>query len=305
MSDLILHHHDPSPFAEKIRLLFGIKRLDWHSVQASMVMPRPELTALTGGYRKIPVLQAGAEVFCDTRLIVREIEARFPEISVFPAGSAGICMAMGAWSDRNFFDPGAGLAMGLNKSMIPAAVIEDRKGFFNFMDFDRLEADIPHLFSQFRVMLHCVASMLQDGRGYVLGDRVSWADVNAYFPVWMARTNFAEAARILDEWPALLEWEKRMAAIGHGTRREMTAAEALRVARDSSHAVDPCCIEGDPLQLSPGVEVQVTPTDYGCIPVQGVLLRLELDRVVVQRTTPQTGEVAVHFPRIGYRVSRV
>jgi glutathione S-transferase len=305
MDALILHHHDPSPFAEKIRLVFGIKGLPWQSVQTAMVMPRPELMALTGGYRKIPVLQIGAEVICDTRLIARELEARFPQHSIFPQGSQGLCMAIGAWSDRNFFDPGAGLAMGLNKSLIPKEVIDDRKGFFNFMDFDRLEADIPHLFTQFRVMLERVNGMLEDGRRYVLGEQISWADINAYFPVWMARTNFGEAARVLNEWPMLLAWEQRMAAVGHGQRKEMTASEALHIARDTQHAVVPFCVADDALKLAPGMEVEVTPTDYGCIPVRGELLRLEIDRVVLRRTTQQTGEVAVHFPRSGYSVTRL
>ena len=304
MDALILHHHDPSPFAEKIRLVFGIKGLPWHSVQTAMVMPRPELMALTGGYRKIPVLQIGAEVICDTRLIAKDLEARFPQVSIFPQGSQALCMVIGAWSDRNFFDPGAGLAMGLNKSLIPKEVIDDRKGFFNFMDFDRLEADIPHLFTQFRVMLERVNGLLEDGRPFVLGEEVSWADINAYFPVWMARTNFGESARVLDEWPALLAWEQRMSAIGQGSRTEMTAAEALRHARDSQPDITPFCVADDALSLALGEQVEVTPTDYGCIPVRGELLRLEVDRVVLRRTTQQTGEVAVHFPRSGYSVSR-
>lgn len=305
MDTLILHHHDPSPFAEKIRLVFGIKGLSWQSVQTAMVMPRPELMALTGGYRKIPVLQIGAEVICDTRLIARELEARYPEVSIFPAGSEALSMVVGAWSDRNFFDPGAGLAMGLNKSMIPQEVIDDRKGFFNFMDFDRLEADIPHLFTQFRIMLERVNSLFADGRAYVLGEQISWADINAYFPVWMARTNFGAAAQVLDEWPALLAWEKRMAAVGHGERHEMTAAEALQIARDTQPRIEPFCVADDALKLAPGMQVEVTPTDYGCIPVRGELLRLEVDRVVLRRTTQQTGEVTVHFPRSGYSVSRL
>jgi glutathione S-transferase len=194
MSELILHHHDPSPFGEKIRLVFGLKRLAWRSVQLPMVMPRPDLMPLTGGYRKVPVLQVGADIYCDTRLIARELERRFPEPSLFPAGSAGLALALAAWSDRSFFDPGAALSMGLNKSMIPREVIEDRKGFFNFMDFERLESDTPHMFTQFRANLDLVEQMLADGRAYVLGEAVSFADIDAYFPVWMARGNIGTAA---------------------------------------------------------------------------------------------------------------
>ena len=110
MSTLILHHHDPSPFAEKIRLVFGLKALDWASVQVPMVMPKPDLTLLTGGYRKAPVLQIGADVYCDTSLIARELEARHPKPGLFPSGHSGLAYAFGRWSDKAFFEPGAGLS---------------------------------------------------------------------------------------------------------------------------------------------------------------------------------------------------
>ena len=304
MAELILHHHDPSPFAEKIRLVFGIKGLPWRSVQIPMVMPRPELMPLTGGYRKVPVLQAGADVYCDTRLIVRELERRCPAPTAFPAGSEGLSLALAAWSDRSFFDPGAGLSMGLNVAMIPREVIEDRKGFFNFMDFDRLGSDTPHLFTQFRANLALVERMLADGRPYLLGEAVSFADVDAYFPVWMARGNIGSAADLLEPFARLRAWERRMAAIGHGRREELSGHEALAIARAASPlpgaGVDPA----DPLGLAAGDRVTVTPDDYGRIPVEGELLTLTVDEVAIRREPPEAGEVVVHFPRLGYRIER-
>jgi glutathione S-transferase len=304
MSELILHHHDPSPFGEKIRLVFGLKRLAWRSVQLPMVMPRPDLMPLTCCYRKVPVLQVGADVYCDTRLIARELERRFPEPSLFPAGSAGLALALAAWSDRSFFDPGAALSMGLNKSMIPREVIEDRKGFFNFMDFERLESDTPHMFTQFRANLDLVEQMLADGRAYVLGEAVSFADIDAYFPVWMARGNIGTAAFLLEPFPRLRAWEQRMSAIGCGERAELYGHEALAVARASTPlpgaGVDPL----DPLGLAAGDRVTVTPDDYGRIPVEGELVTLTVHEVAIRREPPEAGEVVVHFPRLGYRVER-
>ena len=146
MDRLILHHHDPSPFAEKIRLVFGLKGLAWESVQIPMIMPKPDLTALTGGYRKTPVLQIGADIYCDTALIARELERRFPEPSLFPRGHTGLAYALGRWSDTAFFEPGAGLSMGENPA-IPEPVLEDRKNFFNFMDFENIPNLMPHYYS--------------------------------------------------------------------------------------------------------------------------------------------------------------
>lgn len=304
MSGLILHHHDPSPFGEKIRLCLGMKDLAWQSVQVPMLPPRPALDALTGGYRRIPVLQAGADVYCDTRLIARELERRHPAPSLFPQGCEGLSLALAAWSDRSFFDPGAGLSMGLNRSMIPPEIIEDRKGFFNFMDFDRLESDIPHLFTQFRANLAYVERMLTDGRAFVLGDQPSFADIDAYFPVWMARGNIGEAAHLLQPFGRLRAWEARMDAMPRGRRTDIDAEQALAVARAATPQAPAGVDADDPLGLAAGEPVVITPDDYGRIPVSGELVTLTVDEVAVRRQPAALGEVVVHFPRLGYRVER-
>jgi glutathione S-transferase len=303
--ELILHHHDPSPFAEKIRLAFGIKQLPWKSVRISMVMPRPELMPLTGGYRKVPVLQAGADVYCDTRLIARELERRHPAPPLFPAGSEGLALALTSWSDRTFFEPGAALAMAFNRAAIPKEVIDDRKGFFNFMDFDKLDSEAPHMLAQFRASLALVERMLADGRSYLLGETASFADIDAWFPVWMARTNFGTAAALFAPFPRLLAWEARIGAIGHGSRSELDPREALGIAR-ASDALPAAGVDAeDPQQFRAGDRVTVTPDDYGCIAVEGELVTLSIDEVAIRREPAETGAVVVHFPRLGYRVTRV
>src|ERR1700689_1920242 len=82
---IILHHFEESPFSEKVRLVFGLKNIAWTSVRISRIMPRPDLMPMTGGYRRTPVLQIGADIYCDTQVILRELERRFPEPTLFPA----------------------------------------------------------------------------------------------------------------------------------------------------------------------------------------------------------------------------
>jgi len=86
MHELILHHYPTSPFAEKARLMLGFKQLSWRSVMIPPVMPKPDLTALTGGYRRTPVLQVGADIYCDTALIARRLEAEKATPALFPEG---------------------------------------------------------------------------------------------------------------------------------------------------------------------------------------------------------------------------
>ena len=303
MTELILHHFDWSPFAEKARLALGLKGLPWSSVQIPMIMPKPDLMPLTGGYRKTPTLQVGADVYCDTRLIARELERRFPRPSLFPGGQLGLSLALSQWSDTAFFQPGAGLSMALGKE-VPAAVVNDRKQFFNFMDFGRLEADIPHMLAQLRANADLLELQLADGRDYVLGAAPGWADITSYFPLWMARTFVPPATAILAPLTRTAQWEGRVRAIGHGRRTDIDGSTALSRARDAQpergRGVDP----HDPLGLAAGDRISVMPDDYGKDVVIGELITLETHEVALRREDPRIGTVVTHFPRIGYRISR-
>jgi hypothetical protein len=147
--------------------------------------------------------------------------------------------------------------------------------------------------------------MLADGRPYVLGESPSFADIDAYFAVWMARGNIASADALLAPLTYVLGWEERMRRIGHGERSEIPAQAALAVARESTPlpgaGVDP----HDALGLDASQRVTVTPDDYGRVPVAGELATLTVQEVAIRRRPPQLGEIIVHFPRLGYRIERV
>ena len=303
MDELILHHFDLSPFAEKARVMLGIKSAVWRSVQIPMIMPKPDLMPLTGGYRKTPVLQIGADVYCDTRRIALELERRCPEPTLFPAGR-GLEMALAAWSDRAFFEPGAGLSMGVSKEL-PEELLQDRKAFFNFMEFDRLTEQLPHLYGQFLCHANLIASQLADGRRHLLADQPGLADIHAYAPLWMARTFVPPINAHLARFEALAAWEARMRAIGHGDRSELEAGAALEIARQASPAAAGGIDESDPLELVAEQRVEVTPDDYGKVPVAGELVTLSLEEIAIRRADVRFGDVIVHFPRTGYRVAAV
>lgn len=301
MSNLILHHFPASPFAEKVRVALGIKQLPWSAVDIPMVMPKPDLMPLTGGYRKTPVLQIGADVYCDTALILQELERRHPTPALFTPDVVGLAPALASWSDTRFFEPGAGLSMGLNPDL-PEPILNDRKAFFEFMDFDELAQSVPHLYDQFLAQVTLVEAQLADGRAFWLGDQVTALDVMAYFPLWMARGNVPKIEQWLSEFSATEAWCARMAAFGHGAPQDLAAADALAIA----HAARPSEGEGVIATHTGFVcddAVTVAPTDYGAVPVTGTLITLSRTRITLRRFTDATGQVNTHFPRSGYRIS--
>ena len=301
MPDIILHHFDASPFAEKVRVALGLKGLAWSSVEIPMVMPKPDLTALTGGYRKTPVMQIGASIYCDTQRIAEELERRFPEPTLFPGNSRGVALALGQWSDAAFFQPGAGLSMGTNLEL-PEDILSDRREFFNFLDFSTLEEQLPHLYGQFRSHLGLVDAMLAHGGSFILGEQPGWVDILAYFPLWMARGNIGNTADLVAGLGRLLDWEARMQSIGHGEPEPMSAGTALALARQTPTNMVPLVADDAWPQLSIDTDVTVTPQDYGAVPVSGRLHRLDHREIAILRQDERAGEVIVHFPRAGYRV---
>jgi glutathione S-transferase len=301
MSELILHHFDASPFAEKVRVCLGLKQLPWQSVQIPMIMPKPDLTALTGGYRKTPVLQIGADIYCDTQRIATELEARFPEPTLFPQGKEALCHMVASWADTQLFQPGAGLSMGTNPDL-PEDILSDRFAFFDFLDQETLPRELPHFFAQFSANLQRIEQLLSDGRPWLLGESPSWADAACYASVWMCRGNIQGADSLLYPLPRLQSWEQRVLELGHGKPGELEASQAIDIANNSTSTVHPLVVDNADSGFDVGQKVTVTPEDYGAVPVAGLLERATMSDIAIRREDERAGDVVVHFPRAGYRL---
>lgn len=302
-ASLLFHHYDPSPFSEKIRLVFGRKGLAWRSVLQPNMMPKPHLVPLTGGYRKIPVLQIGADVYCDTQRIVRELEARHPEPPVLPEGSDGLCHMVNFWADRLLFQAAVPVLFHEIADAVPEEFIEDRRRLMGGGDFARVMQAAPLFRDALRAHLDLIESQLRDGRPFLLGPEPCFADFAAYHPVWFL-ASVPPAAKALEPFSRTLAWAGRVRGVGHGERTECPPEEALAVAREAEPVTTPQADPGDPGGLAPGDAVSVVPDDYGFDPVEGRLVRSDVHEVAIRRRAPEVGEVVVHFPRAGFRVTR-
>ncbi len=299
--EFILHHYDASPFSEKARLMFGLKGLAWRSVVTPNIMPKPDLVPLTGGYRRAPVMQIGADIFCDSQAILAEIERRAPT----PAAAAGMAWAINLWADRLFFQATVPVIFGELGDHVPRAFIEDREKMAGrAFDMAAMKAVAHPMRGQWRAHAAWIEGALAGGGDFLGGDTPGLADIAAYMNVWFlagATPHLAEA--LLEGLDRVQAWRGRVAAIGHGTRREMSGAEALEVAR----AHEPAPLGGhdpaDPLGLAPGAAVVVMAEDYGRDPIAGTLVGANRERIVIAREAPDLGRLNLHFPRAGYIVS--
>lgn len=301
VTDLILHHFDLSPFAEKIRKVFGIKGLPWQSVQIPMIMPKPNLMTLTGGYRKTPVLQIGADVYCDTALIVDVLEGFFPTPSLFASGRL-LNFAIQHWSDSEVFPTSAALSLYENAENLPEALVADRRDYFSFLDFDKFASDAPHFRAQFRAHAKLLDDQLSGEHAFVLSDIPEWADINAYFNIWTGHGNIPSSSHMLDDLDNLNSWYETMLDFGEGQRKEIGADQALAIAKNTEPVSPLHSNRADESGFSLGTFVTVSPTDHGQVPVAGHLCALTDNRISVLWNNDTVGEIAVHFPRIGFQI---
>jgi len=305
MTDLILHHYPMSPFSEKIRAVLGFKKLAWRSVIIPTVSPKPDLTALTGGYRKTPVLQIGADIYCDTALICDVLEHLQAEPTLYPAPGKGLARVVGQWADNTLF----WAAMGYNLQKpgmaeifagVPVEAIKafgaDRaamaQGLTRPRPFDATVA--------YKSYLRRLAAMLE-GQEFLLGNDPCLADFAVYHPLWFTRTQVPVMAAILQNTPSVLHWMDRVAAFGHGHMSPCTATEAIASCAEAAGAtsqIDTYFQDDHGIPL--GSNVTVAAESFGSEPTAGVLLAATRTRYTLGRQDERAGLLHVHFPRVGY-----
>ena len=305
MSEIILHHYETSPYSEKIRAILGYKNLPWRSVITPMVMPKPDLVALTGGYRKAPVMQLGADIYCDTALIARVLDRLHPSPILVPAHLKASCVAFAGLDQQLFyatvpvlFQPAGLKALNLLGDQL-AVFGKDRELMFTGGSARRPSQEFSK--THFLPLFAAVDAQLAATR-YLLGEAPTLADFCVYHSAWFVLNN-PGVAPVLEGFRHLRDWFGRIKALGHGKPSPMSGEQALAAARagGATQAFDGPWLEAE--KCKPGERVTVAATDYGCDPVSGTLLHASVFEVVVQRHDERAGEVRVHVPRTGFRLA--
>jgi glutathione S-transferase len=306
MSDIILHHYWQSPVTEKVRAVLGIKGLTWNSVEIPRLPPKPDLMPLTGGYRLTPVLQLGADIYCDTHAIIRELEHRYPEPTLYPGGSQGLPWAIAEWTDGRLFRNVIETVFADTRDTMPEGFWQDRGGLYfgaNY-DGDAIQAKLRQNLSEIRAQFGYIDTRVSAGRDFMLGEAPGLPDALCYYLVWFFRRRYSGGIQFLEQFPSLCVWEERMADIGHGKLQDMSSDAALDIAASAEPTIQEQADPGEPLGLVPGIDVEVI-AGAGGAAVDGKIIALSRDFISIRRNDPRVKTVSVTFPRIGYEVRQL
>jgi glutathione S-transferase len=304
MSNILLHHYPLSPFAEKIRLILGYKKLNWQSVHIPMYMPKPDVVALTGGHRRTPFMQIGADIYCDTSLICDVLEHIAPTPTLYPDAVKGTARIVAQWADSLVFP----VAMAYNFQPAGAAHVlanwspEDVKVFVQ--DRTTMRGGAPRMpaadaIGMYKSYLRRLSHRLEQ-HPFLLGDAPCVADFSAYHPTWYTLRQVPPLADILDLTPNVKDWLLRMEKWGHGTHTDISSAQALQIAHDNT----PEDVSEEPFidhhGIALGSQVVITAESFGLEPSAGELMAATRTRYTIRRHDPRAGTVHVHFPRVGF-----
>lgn len=308
MHELILHHYPTSPFAEKTRLMLGFKQLSWRSVMIPPIMPKPDLTALTGGYRKTPVLQIGADIYCDSALIAQRLEAEKSTPALLPEGQTFNVAALAQWADSQVFLHAVSLvfqpeSVAARFGKLPPeflkTFIADRSTLFNGGLATRVPVEVAK--HQWPTIMTRLQQQLEREPGDFLFGEASLADIAMAHSLWFLRGT-PVTAPLVDAYPAVATWLARVLDFGHGSFSDMSGEEAINIARDATPAALPGGALADPNGFTIGQQVAISAIDYGVDAVEGELVFSGSEELILRREDPRAGTVHVHFPRMGFAI---
>jgi len=301
---MILHHYDNSPYAEKIRLMFGFTNSRWLSLLSPAWPPRPNVDPLSGGYRRIPIGQLGADIFCDSSLIAQEIARMSNQPQLDPASVSGDTLALMQLAEGDGFFaaitalPAWKLLGTMLRNFGPAGAfrfVQDRSGLLKGGSSRAPQA------TEAREIIRDLFTRLEDRLStapWVGGDSPTAADFAVYHPIWL---HLSCRGKLPPGAENVQRWYQKVGEFGHGERREITRDEAFEAAHSAQPR--PLPAHDNSGGAEPGARVEVAPADYGVVPVAGTLAAVTADRIIVARETETFDTLHVHFPRAGYSIT--
>ena len=297
-TDLIVHQYSNEPaFSVKARLMLGFKDAEWFACDHSTILPKPELAALTGGYRQIPVAQVGADIYCGSELVMDLLERRIPRPSLTRNSGPGVGRGLAYWAEDTLFWLIVQIVCGSGfESTLRPDFDADRKQMLpGIYDIGAMEAALPGNVQILRAHLDLIERQLADGRLYLLGGEPDITDISLCFPLDFFGHCRNGNERITSEYSSISGWMERILALGHGRRQEITREDALAAAK----AAQPTLARRSTVREGPqpGQRVRFKWAAYSPSDLEGELIEAHPREIAILWSAPEVGEVLVHLPR--------
>ncbi len=318
----ILHRSLISPYSEKLMVLMGYLGIPWRSVIAPKGIPRPVQQVLVGAYsRRIPIMQQGADLYCDSTLILRELARSTGQQTLCPTANASHRHSLMSHIDEcaltcmvDSLSPWE-LVSGYFRLIPPKdafVFLRDRSRLarrLKRVDPDHARQPRDEAAVEARNLLESLdrrlefSPYLNDDSGTLGSSHPSSAspyeqptelDFTAFTMLWYHQQ--LNGLRLADGLPRLRDWLSRMIAFGHGTYESVAPAQALTIAKQASPAAIPDTWKQSPLY---GKHCCFRPQDrLGNVMdfVEGEVVGANQQRIVIRRVHPEIGETQIHFP---------
>lgn len=330
---VILYRYDGSPFGAKVESMLALKSLPAAHVNVSPILPRPEIFELLGvGYRRIPVLAIGRDLYCDSSLIASVLERRFPPSAgygtLFPkrkdGGSVdtGLVKALAQfYADSALFPTAVPL---LSWDKVPAAFLSDRSKMTGAqINPSTMKALRGRSLSAMRSHMTLVEQQLSDGRQWLFDTETpGLADLAVFFVLDWVRGFPGVGGELFDKvkFGRTVEWLDNLSAHLKGLKASLPKPEkvsgkeaAARIATasvetlafdDKSRRAFPAFDEtaAGLLGVKQGAVVSIVPEDNSRdYPTTGLLVGLN-DEEYILEVKGEAGTCLCHFPRMRYAV---
>lgn len=298
------------------------------------ILPRPDLTRLGIKHRRIPICSIGRDIYLDTRLILAKLETLSPPPSATLASAttpehialqrllSHLTVAGGVF----------GWAVAILPPTLPIysdpAFQADRATLFP--GTGKFTAPTPQARAEAIANMRVYAGLLEatllaDGREWLLGGKPGLADIDAVWPLhWLGTIPGALPPDQLskEQFPRVFAWVERVdralgaaataARGGGGGGGKIEGEEAARTIVGAAYFEEAGkVVEGESvvqvLGLKQGDRVVVFPSDYGMTHKDsGSLVSVDETQVVFETKTELDGSptVRVHAPRLGFRIVR-
>ena len=288
------------------------------------VMPRPDLASLGVGYRKIPLMAIGKDVYCDSRLIISKLESLYPEsrLALPNSAEAGVRKLFENWTiDGGIFANVVKLMpFWLENGLLQnKAFLDDRQKLSGGrrMTAEMMQAARPGGLQHIKEALDLLeTTFLADGRQWILATQEpSLADIDAVWPFeWLIvdksmRGSLPEEHFGEKNYPKVYAWahrfmkevRKRKSGAASPTRLDGKAASA-RIIGAKLACEQVSFDSGNLLGLQMGEQVEIYPSDYGQTGrTVGKVVGYTDSEVVLEN---EQG-LRVHFPLWNFTVRRV